>query len=303
MSEYWKSTPKYWCKHCKTYVRDTPFERTQHEATGKHQGSLKRFLRDVHRSQDKDQKDSQKAKNEIERLKGLVAPTTKASGQQPTWKRGTGHLDSGTSASLSVNKEQRKRQMEQLAEMGVAIPEEFRPEMALAGEWKTVSETLVTDSTGRDTAAMVKGVRKRKLDGQEEGEEGEEDETSDERVEKEAHADFPATEPHHGGVAVLNIEENNIKREAPNEDGPGASTIAEAGSRGRPHISDHFQEAKAQAEQEINTALDETHLQAYYDDRSLYPEPEHWLNDGIKRLSLDRSTDGYSFLGVEGKPW
>ncbi|TPX25612.1 hypothetical protein DIZ76_011067 [Coccidioides immitis] len=286
MSEYWKSTPKYWCKHCKTYVRDTPFERTQHEATGKHQGSLKRFLRDVHRSQDKDQKDSQKAKNEIERLKGLVAPTTKASGQQPTWKRGTGHLDSGTSASLSVNKEQRKSQMEQLAEMGVAIPEEFRPEMALAGEWKTVSETLVTDSTGRDTAAMVKGVRKRKLDGQEEGEEGEEDETSgvvpdqqrprkvwgstfkshpglgeddeeleallsktthlkgkkpkleskseDERVEKEAPADFPATEPHHGGVAVEKKEENNIKREAPNEDGPGASTIAEAGSAGDP---------------------------------------------------------------------
>ena len=49
MSEYWKSTPKYWCKHCGIYVRDTKLERTNHEATGKHQGALKRFLRDLHR--------------------------------------------------------------------------------------------------------------------------------------------------------------------------------------------------------------------------------------------------------------
>ncbi|EEP80481.1 predicted protein [Uncinocarpus reesii 1704] len=162
--------PKYWCKHCKTYVRDTPFERTQHEATGKHQGSLKRFLRDVHRSQDKDQRESQRAKQEVERLKGLVGHAAAKPEKEPPWKRGGRNPDVGASASLSVTKEQRKRQMEQLAEMGVAIPEEFRPEMAMVGEWKTLSETPVAE---RETAAVVKGVRKRKLEDQEEDEEDE----------------------------------------------------------------------------------------------------------------------------------
>ncbi|WEW60727.1 C2H2-type zinc finger protein [Emydomyces testavorans] len=174
MSEYWKSTPKYWCKHCKTYVRDTPFERTQHEATGKHQGNLKRFLRDVHRSQDKDQRESQKAKSEVERLKGLVAspaPGAPPDGKLPPWRRSGGNSGSGASTSMSATKEERKRQMQQLAEMGVAIPEEFRPELAMAGEWKTVSETPIMDHTQRDMSAMAKGVKRRRLDGEGEDEE------------------------------------------------------------------------------------------------------------------------------------
>lgn len=60
--------------------------------------------------------------------------------------------------------------MEQLAEMGVAIPDEFRPELAMAGEWQTVSETPVFEP-GHDASAVARGVRKRKLDGQEEEEE------------------------------------------------------------------------------------------------------------------------------------
>ncbi|KAI1911071.1 hypothetical protein LOZ12_003579 [Ophidiomyces ophidiicola] len=171
MSEYWKSTPKYWCKHCKTYVRDTPYERTQHEATGKHQGSLKRFLRDVHRSQDADQKQSQRAKNEVDRLKGLVASSlgTGTPEKPAPWKRSSVGA-SGTSASASVNKEQRKKQMEQLAGMGVAIPEEYRPEMAMVGEWTTVSEAPVSDSIGANSV-LVKGVKRRKVDGEEEDDE------------------------------------------------------------------------------------------------------------------------------------
>ena len=36
--------------------------------------------------------------------------------------------------------EERKQQMAQLAELGVAIPEEYQKEMALAGEWQIVAE-------------------------------------------------------------------------------------------------------------------------------------------------------------------
>ncbi|KKZ61898.1 hypothetical protein EMCG_03597 [[Emmonsia] crescens] len=178
MAEYWKSTPKYWCKHCKTYVRDTAFERTQHEATGKHQGSLRRFVRDIHRNNERGERENQKAKNEIERLKGVVSGSAKTGDQQrPPWKRGLGTgagsatgANAESSASLSVNAEQRKRQLAQLVEMGVAIPEEFRPEMALAGDWKVVEETPGEKSRAEADAmaGLNVGVRKRKFEGQEE---------------------------------------------------------------------------------------------------------------------------------------
>ncbi len=95
MSEYWKSTvstslfhvkfvlilrqPKYWCKHCKTYVRDTKLERTNHDATPKHQGNLKRFLKDLHRGHEKDEKDKERAKAEVARLNGLPVGSGSAS--------------------------------------------------------------------------------------------------------------------------------------------------------------------------------------------------------------------------------
>ncbi|PGH01761.1 hypothetical protein GX51_05077 [Blastomyces parvus] len=180
MSEYWKSTPKYWCKHCKTYVRDTAFERTQHEATGKHQGSLKRFLRDIHRNNERDERENQKAKNEVERLKGVVSGSSKTGDQQqrPPWKRGPGAgsatgANAEPSASLSVNAELRKRQLAQLVEMGVAIPEEFRRDMALAGDWEVVEETTAGSQDRAEADALAGlnvGVRKRKFEGQEEEE-------------------------------------------------------------------------------------------------------------------------------------
>lgn len=61
--------------------------------------------------------------------------------------------------------------MAQLAEMGVAVPQEFRGEMALAGEWQTVSERTIEDPGKDGDSAINIGVRKRKFEGQEEEEE------------------------------------------------------------------------------------------------------------------------------------
>jgi hypothetical protein len=79
--------------------------------------------------------------------------------------------------------EERKKQMAQLVEMGVAIPEEFRREMALAGEWQTVSQRVITpqeeDEKGEiGSSALNIGVRKRK---QEEKSDDEEAEQAQER--------------------------------------------------------------------------------------------------------------------------
>ncbi|KAK2791148.1 hypothetical protein FQN52_005104 [Onygenales sp. PD_12] len=189
MAEYWKSTPKYWCKHCKTYVRDTAFERTQHEATGKHQGALKRFLRDIHRGHERDERENQRAKSEVERLSRLVSSSGSGSaasgegstagtgqGAPPPWKKRGTAIGTATATATGANAEtravsaaERKKQMAQLVEMGVAIPEEFRAEMALVGDWKVVEEVPKGDD-GVETAGLNIGVRKRKFEGQEEEE-------------------------------------------------------------------------------------------------------------------------------------
>ena len=80
---------------------------------------------------------------------------------------------------------ERKQQLAQLAAMGVAVPEDFRREMAMAGDWQTVSESPVNEVVKKDEdekgakpstsdvgpASVSIGVRKRKYEGQEEEEE------------------------------------------------------------------------------------------------------------------------------------
>ena len=72
--------------------------------------------------------------------------------------------------------------MTKLAEMGVAIPEEFRREMAMVGDWQTLSQRVIDGETegvkkeelDEDTksSGLNVGVRKRKHEGEEEEEDG-----------------------------------------------------------------------------------------------------------------------------------
>ncbi|GAP86758.1 putative u1 zinc finger domain-containing protein [Rosellinia necatrix] len=138
MSEYWKSTPKYWCKHCSTYVRDTKLERANHEATAKHKSGLKRFLRDLHRGHENEQRDKDRAKQEIDRLNGLTSKPSASSSASSAAATST------TTAAATATPAQRQQQWEQLAEMGINVPTELRRDMALVGEW-TVTNTRVID--------------------------------------------------------------------------------------------------------------------------------------------------------------
>ncbi|KAF2182182.1 U1 zinc finger domain-containing protein [Zopfia rhizophila CBS 207.26] len=167
MAEYWKSTPKYWCKFCSVFVKDTKFERAQHEATGRHQGNIQRSLRGLHKEQEQEERKKQRAKDEVARLNTLVpgsgsaAPSGDARvGATPTFTR-----EKEKKATL----DDRKRQMEQLAAMGVAVPEDFRRDMAMAGDWQVVSEKLVSrDERKEGEPPLNVGVHKRKLDEAEE---------------------------------------------------------------------------------------------------------------------------------------
>ncbi|KKY27017.1 putative formin binding [Phaeomoniella chlamydospora] len=161
MAEYWKSTPKYWCKHCGLYVKDTKFERQQHEATGKHQGNLKRFLRGVHQERDKEEREKQRAKAEVDRLKGLVGSTVSSAAHspvpQPSKPRASNPAPQATIAD-------RKKQMAQLAEMGIAVPDDFRADLALAGDWQTVAQRSLDTDGQKNTEALNVGIRKRKAE-------------------------------------------------------------------------------------------------------------------------------------------
>ncbi|KAI9730299.1 MAG: hypothetical protein M1818_008202 [Claussenomyces sp. TS43310] len=168
MSEYWKSTPKYWCKHCKTYVRDTKLERANHDATPRHQGSIKRFVRDLHRSHDKEEREKERARSEIARLNGLVS----GSGAGPSRSSSTG-ITRGPAPSMqkpTPGMSSRKEQLAQLVDMGVSIPDEYRRELAMEGEWQVISQRVIEAAEHKPDAIGI-GVRKRPANDEEEEEE------------------------------------------------------------------------------------------------------------------------------------
>ncbi|KAH8731007.1 hypothetical protein GQ44DRAFT_746382 [Phaeosphaeriaceae sp. PMI808] len=170
MADYWKSIPKYWCKFCTIYVKDTKLERAQHESTGRHQGNIQRSLRGLHREQENEKRDKARAQAEVARLNGLVPSEPKASTSVAT--------GSGGSPPTYVKRpeqkatlEDRKKQWEQLAAMGVVLPDEARGDLAIAGDWKTVTKQVigeVTEDGEFKALALNKGVHKRKLDEAEE---------------------------------------------------------------------------------------------------------------------------------------
>ncbi|QDS74601.1 hypothetical protein FKW77_008480 [Venturia effusa] len=171
MSEYWKSTPKYWCKYCSVYVKDTKFERQQHDATPRHQGGIQRSLRELHKGKEREDREKQRAQNEIARLNGVVG--AKSNNEAPATNSSPNTSSKGPAKQASA--EERKKQMQQLAEMGVAVPEEFRREVALPGEWERVSiKPAVTAETMRVKAeggeanidGLAFGIRKRKFEDQ-----------------------------------------------------------------------------------------------------------------------------------------
>ncbi|KAK0742782.1 hypothetical protein B0T18DRAFT_447663 [Schizothecium vesticola] len=171
MSEYWKSTPKYWCKHCALYVRDTKLERQNHESTGKHQGAIRRSLRDIHRAAEQAERDRDRARREVDRLNGIVssapAAKTTTSSSKPA----------PVQPQLQQTEAERKRQLEQLAELGVEIPRELRGEVAMAGEWTVTTTRVVQTPTEEEgdvkTEARATGVKRERERTEEEREQEE----------------------------------------------------------------------------------------------------------------------------------
>jgi hypothetical protein len=116
---------------------------------------------------------------------------------------------------------QRKQQLAQLAEMGVAIPDEFRPDMAMAGEWQVMAEHIIEQDGERKPEALALGVRKR-----EPGAEDEEDGDVKKRRWGSAYRAHPAEEQDGDLDALLrNVKR---KRDTPVVKGTVKSEIADS---------------------------------------------------------------------------
>jgi hypothetical protein len=148
-------------------VRDTPFERKQHESTAKHQNNLKRFLRDIQNNHERTERDKERAKAEVDRLNKITGSGTGTASPQPATVSSTSSGPSvRKSASGPLTADDQKRQWSQLAEMGIQVPDSFRAEMAMAGSWQSLPKP--TQDQPVEEESLSKGIRKRKLDEEEE---------------------------------------------------------------------------------------------------------------------------------------
>ena len=104
-------------------------------------------------------------------MNGVVSSSGASSASKdPPWKKNT----PVSAAPKQATPEERKRQLAQLAELGVAVPEEFRREMAMAGDWQVLPDNPaglgLNQKTQDETQPLNIGVRKRKLEGEDDEE-------------------------------------------------------------------------------------------------------------------------------------
>ncbi|EGX53644.1 hypothetical protein AOL_s00006g102 [Orbilia oligospora ATCC 24927] len=180
MSEYWVSTKRYWCDRCKMFVKDTPLSRKDHEASPKHQHALQRFLRELHRNKEKEAVAAENTKREAERLNNLENPDYVP---KPLARRAADLIEKKPTKTNSFrSEEQKKKHLDELAALGVAMPESYRKEHAMVGEWETVRviERPATPEDPEDEES--KRAKRRKIGDVDEDEDEEEADTKNFRM-------------------------------------------------------------------------------------------------------------------------
>ena len=238
MAEYWKSTPTYWCKFCRQYVKDTSIERKNHDASAKHQNNIQRSLRELHKGREREEREKRRAREEVARLNGLVGGKGGVGGGGI---QGARSVAAGEAPKLS-EAAQRKAHAEQLAALGVQLPEAMKKDVTGVGGWQMVSERVVEEdaAAGRSLAGIVKregvgeedakdggglstGVRKRKVEDGEEGEDGAEIKRNawGSRLKSYPGEDGGGEEEGDLEALLSGVGAKNVKEDEPAEEGDG----------------------------------------------------------------------------------
>ncbi|KAK6515563.1 hypothetical protein TWF506_007893 [Arthrobotrys conoides] len=202
MSEYWVSTKRYWCDRCKMFVKDTPLSRKDHEASPKHQHALQRFLRELHRNKEKEAVAAENTKREAERLNNLENPDYVP---KPLARRAVDLVEKKPAKANSFRSdEQKKKHLDELAALGVAMPESYRKEHAMVGEWETVRVIERPAAAEDPEDEESKRAKRRKIGDVDEDEDEEEADTKNFRMRT---LEYPG-----GAVASENIGEISLKK-------------------------------------------------------------------------------------------
>ncbi|KAK4507466.1 hypothetical protein PRZ48_001201 [Zasmidium cellare] len=179
MSEYWKSTPSYWCKFCSQYVRDTGIERKNHEASAKHQNNIQRSLRQLHKDKQIEERDKQRAKDEVERLNRMFGDGKKPSSSKQTSAPAPKPT---TTAPPQLNTAaQRKAHAEQLAALGVELPDELKKEVTGVGNYQVVNEHAV-EVAGGGSVSVNRSLAEILAESKNEAEEEDDDVKTEEEI-------------------------------------------------------------------------------------------------------------------------
>ncbi|KAF3907574.1 hypothetical protein AA313_de0203507 [Arthrobotrys entomopaga] len=303
MSEYWVSTKRYWCERCKMFVKDSPLSRKDHEASPKHQHALQRFLRELHRNKERETLAAENTKREAERLNNLDNPNYVP---KPLARRAADLIEKPAKTNTWRSEEQKRKHLDELAALGVAMPESYRKEHAMAGEWETVrviEPAATTDDEEEDED--TKRAKRRKLG---EGEEEDEEDAQNRNFAVRT-MEYPGDVTSSG-----NIEDIAFKKKGSSRHGvrtieyPGRSPVADLGTvafkkRGSKKndkeedeaISKTSDDTSAVREQDgVNDSLGEDLNQAIKEDRSQSPVLKHEPGED-KLASEEPVVEGVAF--------
>ncbi|KAK6539688.1 hypothetical protein TWF694_009892 [Orbilia ellipsospora] len=303
MSEYWVSTKRYWCERCKMFVKDSPLSRKDHEASPKHQHALQRFLRELHRNKEREAVAAENTKREAERLNNLDNPNYVP---KPLARRAADLIEKPAKTNTWRSEEQKQKHLDELAALGVAMPESYRKEHAMVGEWETVRviESAAT-AEDEDEDENTKRAKRRKLgEGEEEDEEDAQNRNFSVRT-----MEYPGDATSSG-----NIEDITFKKKGSSRHGvrtreyPDQSHVADLGAivfkkrgsktndreegKGIAKISDDTSPVREQ--DGANDSLDEALNQATREDQSQSPVLKHEPSED-KPASEEPAVEGVSF--------
>ncbi|KAG5518458.1 hypothetical protein PMAC_002853 [Pneumocystis sp. 'macacae'] len=124
MTDVWKSVGNYWCKYCRTFVRNDAFTRKKHEASDRHQGSLKRFLRDLDKKNEKEEKEKRATQRELDRIASVTGLSTRSI---------------NTASPKKVAKTVLQKTKPIVHKTAVAPPIDIKTTVGIPGPWEIVS--------------------------------------------------------------------------------------------------------------------------------------------------------------------
>ncbi|KAG4302954.1 hypothetical protein PCANB_000803 [Pneumocystis canis] len=78
MTDVWKSVGNYWCKYCKTFVRNDAFSRRRHEESDRHKDSIKYFLRNLDKKHEREEREKKAVQRELDRIAGVTGLSTRS---------------------------------------------------------------------------------------------------------------------------------------------------------------------------------------------------------------------------------